>query len=221
VNDINVSKRVNTSPDRTSRTVSKHRTDEPQPEFSQHLMNQDELAYEKLLNQYSNRVYRLAMTLVKNNQDAEDVIQEVFITVCSGIDDLKEDKALSSWIYRITVNASLMKIQANGCSEIISFEEDLPRFDPNGNHIKPVIDWSESPEEKVSSKELMDFIRKDLDNLPDTYKVVFILRDLEGLSNKAVADVLDMSLTAVKSTLHRARLFMRERLSKYFREITL
>ena len=90
------------------------------------------------------------MSLVSNIEDAEDVTQEVFITVYTRINDLKEDKALSSWIYRITVNASLMKIRTKGRSEKISFEEDLPRFGRDGKHVKPVMDWSENPEEKVS-----------------------------------------------------------------------
>ncbi len=156
---------------------------------------------------------------MKNNEDAENVTQEVFITVYTRINDLKDDKALSSWIYRITVNASLMNIRVNGRSKKFSFEEDLPRFDQNGKHAKLVMDWSEGPEKEVSSKEVMDFIRRNLHDLPDSYKVVFMLRDVEGLSNKATSDVLDISLTAVKSRLHRARLFMRERLSEYFKGI--
>ncbi len=206
MNDINASK-----------IVDKHPTDKPQPELSQRLKNQDGLAYEELLKLYSNKVYRLAMTLVKNIEDAEDVTQEVFMRVYTRINDLKEDKALSSWIYRITVNASLMKIRGHGRSKKISFEEDLPRFDRNGKHVKPVMDWSESPEKEVSSKEVMDFIRRNLHDLPDSYKVVFMLRDVEGLSNKATSEVLDISLTAVKSRLHSARLFMREQLSEYFK----
>ena len=218
VNHTSVIKRVSTSLDRISGTVSKHLIDNPQPELSQRLKNQDESAYEELLNQFSSRVYRLAKRLVKNNEEAEDVTQEVFITACTRVNDLKEDKALSSWLYRITVNRSLMKLRVSGRSEIISFEEALPRFDRNGKHVKPVMDWSKSPHEKASSKAVMDFIRKNLGDLPDTYKAVFLLKDVEGLSNKAAADVLDISITAVKSRLHRARLFMRERLSTYFRE---
>ena len=180
------------------------------------LREQNEFAYEELLNLFSNKVYRLAISLVKNIEDAEDVTQEVFLTVYARIHDLKEDKALSSWIYRITVNASLMRLRKSGHSEMISFEEDLPRFDHDGMHAKPIRDWSENPEEQASSKEVMDIIKKNIKELPDSYKVVFLLRDMEGLSNNEVSEVLDISLTAVKSRLHRARLFMRERLSKYF-----
>lgn len=216
MDNINVNKRIDTSPVKTSRTLTKHPTDGHQPELSRRLREQDESAYEELLNLYSNKVFRLAISLVKHKEDAEDVTQDVFLTVCSRISDLKENKALSSWIYRITVNASLMKIRKSGRSEQVSFEENLPRFDQNGMHVKPVKDWSENPEEKASSKEVMDFIRENLKELPESYKVVFLLRDLEELSNNEVAEVLDISLTAVKSRLHRARLFMRERLTKYF-----
>ncbi len=216
MNNVNVNKRIDTLPDKTNRTISKHPTDGHQPELSRRLREQDESAYIELLNLYSSKVFRLAMSLVKHKEDAEDVTQEVFLTVCSRISDLKENKALSSWIYRITVNTSLMKIRKSGRSEQISFEEDLPRFDQDGMHIKPVKDWSENPEEKTSSKQIMDYIKENLKELPESYKVVFLLRDMEGLSNNEVAEVLDISLTAVKSRLHRARLFMRERLSKYF-----
>lgn len=216
MNNVNVNKRIGTPLGKTNRTVSKHPTDEQQPELSRLLKEHDELAYEELLNQYSNKVFRLAISLVKHREDAEDVTQEVFLTVCSRVSDLKESKALSSWIYRITVNASLIKIRKSRRFEQVSFEEDLPRFNRNGMHVKPVKDWSENPEEKASSKEVMDFIRENLKELPESYKVVFLLRDVEGLSNNEVAEVLDISLTATKSKLHRARLFMRERLSKYF-----
>ncbi len=214
--NLNLFKRKNIPPGETKRTVRKHPTDEHQPDLSKRLKEQDESAYVELLDLYSNKVFRLAMGLVKHKEDAEDVTQEVFLTVCSRINDLKESKALSSWIYRITVNASLMKIRKSGRSEQVSFEEDLPRFDQDGKHVKPVKDWSENPEEKASSKQVMDFIKENLRELPDTYKVAFLLRDMEGLSNNEVAEVLGISLTAVKSRLHRARLFMRERLSKYF-----
>ena len=142
MNNANVNKRIDTSPDKTKRTVSKHPTDEHQPDLSRRLREQDESAYVELLDLYSNKVFRLAMSLVKHKEDAEDVTQEVFLTVCSKINDLKENKALSSWIYRITVNTSLMKIRKSGRSEQVSFEEDLPRFDQNGMHVKPVKDWS-------------------------------------------------------------------------------
>jgi RNA polymerase sigma-70 factor (ECF subfamily) len=184
--------------------------------LSRRLKEHDELAYEELLSLYSNKVYRLALSLVKHKEDAEDVTQEVFLTVCSRIDDLKENRALSSWIYRITVNASLIKIRKSGRSEQVSFVEDLPRFNQDGMHARPVKDWSENPEKKTSSKEVMDILKKNLKELPESYKVVFLLRDVEGLSNNEVAEVLDISLTAVKSRLHRARLFMRERLSQHF-----
>ncbi len=216
MNNVNVNKRVDTPSDKAKRTVRKHSTDEHQTDLSQRLKKQDESAYVELLDLYSNKVFRLAMSLVKHKEDAEDVTQEVFLTVCSRINDLKESKALSSWIYRITANASLMKIRKSGRSEQVSFEEDLPRFDQNGMHVKPVKDWSENPEKKASSKQVMDFIKENLKDLPDSYRVVFLLRDMEGLSNNEVAEALDISLTAVKSRLHRARLFMRERLSKYF-----
>jgi RNA polymerase sigma-70 factor (ECF subfamily) len=214
--NLNLFKRNSTPPGETKRSARKHPTAEHQPDLSKRLREQDESAYVELLDLYSNKVFRLAMSLVKHKEDAEDVTQEVFLTVCSRINDLKESKALSSWIYRITANASLMKIRKSGRSEQVSFEEDLPRFDQDGMHVKPVKDWSENPEEKTSSKQVMDFIKENLKELPESYKVVFLLRDMEGLSNNEVAEVLDISLTAVKSRLHRARLFMRERLTKYF-----
>jgi RNA polymerase sigma-70 factor (ECF subfamily) len=157
--------------------------------LSRLLREHDEFSYEELLNQYSNKVYRLAMSLVKHKEDAEDVTQKVFLTVYSRINDLKEDKALSSWIYRITVNASLMKIRESGCSEKISFEENLPRFEEAGSHIQHVRDWSENPETEATSKEIMNFKKENLDGLPDSYRVVFVLRDVEELSNNEVAEV--------------------------------
>ena len=180
------------------------------------LRKYDESTLERILDQYSSKVYRLALSLVKNKKDAEDITQEVFFIVCSRIDDLKENKDLSIWIYRIAVKTSLMKTRESGRPKKVLFEEALPGFDQNGKHIRPVDDWSKYPGVNASSKEVMSFMKEKLEELPDSYKVVFLLSDVEGLSNNEVTEVLDISLKSVKSRLHRARLFMRECLSKYF-----
>lgn len=173
-------------------------------------------AYLRLVSLFGKKIYRLALSIVKNSTDAEDIVQEVFLDVYSKIDTLKENKALSSWIYRTTVNASMMKVREYGSSQEVHFEEDVSRFDPEGRHLSPVKDWSENPEAKVFSHEVMNYINENIKEIPLPYKVVFLLRDVEGLSNEDVADMLKISLSAVKSRLHRARMFMRGQLSKYF-----
>jgi RNA polymerase sigma-70 factor (ECF subfamily) len=200
-----------------NKTIAKNPSYDYLPELLKHSKSQDEPDYEVLLNQYSHKVYRLAMSLVENSEEAEDVTLEVFTTVKTRLADLNESEALPGWIYRITIDAALMKTSVKNRLEITSFEENLPKIDHNGRHDEPVTDWSVRIEEKASIKEIMNFVKKNLKCLPDTEKVVLLLSDVEGLSEKAVADILDTSLTAVRCKLNRARFLMRERLSRYYK----
>lgn len=178
----------------------------------------DSDAVEILFERYHGKVYNLAMSILKNESDAEEVAQNVFLTVFRKADTFKGNSALYSWIYRICVNACLMRLREKRRSETVSIEEFMPVFTEDGMHTGPMDDWSKEVERKALNKELGQMIRKFTALLPEKYRVVFILSDVEGLSNEETARVLNLTVPAVKSRLHRARLYLRERLGKYLRD---
>jgi RNA polymerase sigma-70 factor (ECF subfamily) len=175
-------------------------------------------AIEVLFNRYRAKVYNLAMSIVKNESDAEEVTQDVLLTVIRKVDTFKGNSAFYSWIYRICVNASLIRIRERRRPDTVSIEEFMPVFTEDGMHAHPVDDWSKEIERKALDKELGRMIRKFTSHLPEKYRVVFILSEVEGLSNEETAQVLNLTLPAVKSRLHRARLYLRGRLSVYLRD---
>jgi len=178
-------------------------------------------AFLELVDRYQNKIYRLAYKITGNATDAEDVLQEVFLKIYSKIHTFEGRSQLSSWIYRIAVNAAYQKIARDKKSRHISLDEVLPSVG-TGDALSAQLtaDWTERPDEVLlteeARREMMDAIRE----LPPEYHVVFALKDLEGLSNQEIADILNLSLPAVKSRLHRARLFLRKRLSEYFERVS-
>ena len=175
-------------------------------------------AVEALFDRFHGKIYGLAMSILKNESDAEEATQDVFMTVFRKAFTFKGDSALYSWIYRICVNACLMRLRGKRRSGTVSIEEFLPVFTDEGMHANPVGDWSKEVERKMLDKELGEVIRKSTEKLSEKYRVVFVLSDVEGLSNEETAQILGLTVPAVKSRLHRARLYLREQLSRYLRE---
>lgn len=174
----------------------------------------DENAFPELVSRYENKVYRLALRMMREPQDAEDVLQETFINVFRHLDSFRGDAEFSTWIYRIATNASLMKLRAHkpiaSLDEPMEADEDtLPR---------ELVDWSATPEEMLLSHETRTQMDDALAHLPETLRTVFVLRDIEGLNVEETARVLDISQANVKTRLHRARLALRESLASYFAE---
>lgn len=177
-------------------------------------------AVEALFDRFHGKIYGLAMSILKNESDAEEATQDVFMTVFRKAFTFKGDSALYSWIYRICVNACLMRLRGKKRSDTVSIEEFLPVFTAEGMHVSHVGDWSKEVERKMLDKELGAVIRKFTEKLSEKYRVVFVLSDVEGLSNEETAQILGLTVPAVKSRLHRARLYLREQLSRYLQEGT-
>ena len=175
-------------------------------------------AIEALFDRYHGKVVGLAMSILKNNSDAEEAAQDVFLTVVRKADTFKGNSALYSWIYRICVNACLMRLRGKRRQETVSIEEFMPVFTEDGMHASPVEDWSKEVERRMLDKELGEMIRRFTGELSEKYRVVFLLSDVEGLSNEKTAQILGLTVPAVKSRLHRARLYLRERLARYLRD---
>ena len=177
-------------------------------------------AYDKIAEIYQKKIYSLSFNLTRNQMDAQDVTQEVLLTLFRKIHTFQGKSAFSSWVYRITLNASYMKLRSKKKEPNISIDELMPSFNGAGFQQEKIQDWSENTESLLFTNETSDVINKAIDLLPEKEKVVFLLRDVEGLSTEKAGEILDLTVPAVKSRLHRARLFLRKKLSSYFEEFS-
>ena len=169
-------------------------------------------AAERLVATYGDRVYRLAVSITGSSQDAEEAVQDALWSVIRKIDTFRGDSAFGSWIYRIVANAAYQKLRSRSSRRAeIPLEDVLPTFHENG-HAAPTADWSAELDDPERGTELRLVLTSAIDELPAEYRTVVVLRDVEGLSNTEVAQVLGVTLGTVKSRTHRARLFLRKRL---------
>lgn len=185
-------------------------------ELVDRLKNGDEEAFAGLLRKYQGKVSRLAMNMTRNRGDAEEVTQDVFLAVYKKIGGFNGRAAFSTWLYRIASNAALMKLRVRRSEPHLSIEEEGPAFTPDGLHAHPIVDWSDLPDKRLFGAEGRRILKEAISALPMDYRVVVVLRDVEGLSNQEVAEILGATVPLVKSRLHRARLVLRERLASYF-----
>ncbi len=174
----------------------------------------DNHAFAQLVTNYESRVYNLARRMMRDPQDAEDVLQETFISVYRHLDDFHGDASFSTWLYRIATNASLMKLRSRkppalSLDEPMESEQD--EFMP-----REIVAWDVTPEEALLNSETRAQMQVAMNTLPETLRAVFVLRDVEGLSVQETADVLGISVPNVKTRLHRARLALRDQLAAYF-----
>ena len=180
------------------------------------LRRQEAGATEALVAAYGDRAYRLAVRITGNSSDAEEVVQDALWAATRKIDTFRGTAAFGSWVYRITANAAYQKrrgrrVERNG----VSWDELGPSFDELGQHVQPGIDWSPRLHDPALQAELQSALRAAIDELPAEHRATFLLHDVEGLSNPEIAETLQIKLATVKSRVHRARLFLRSRLTGY------
>lgn len=175
-------------------------------------------AAEALVETYGDRVYRLARRITGSNEDAEEAVQDALWTVTRKIQSFKGESAFGSWLYRVAANAAYMKVRSRRSrSHEISLEAVLPSLDGDGRHFEPMDDWSTRVDDHALQGELRAVLEKAIAGLPPDYRTALVLHDIEGLSNPDIAEALGLSLPAVKSRVHRSRLFLRQRLAAYMR----
>jgi RNA polymerase sigma-70 factor (ECF subfamily) len=179
----------------------------------------DPSAMDALVRAYQSRVYTFAMRMCRNVEDAKDILQETFLGMVRSIRDFREESRFTTWLYRIASNACLKKrrrgVHDPTPQQELSLDELMPRPDAEGR--RPEIpDWSEDAEQALLRGELGQQMEAAIDKLPRDYKIVLVLRDVEGFSAEETADMLQLSVAAVKSRLHRARVSVRRELSGYF-----
>lgn len=176
-------------------------------------------AAERLVERFGDRVYRLAMRITGSREDAEEAAQDALWTAARKIGMFKGESAFGSWIYRITANAAYQKLRTRRQkSAEIGIDDVLPSLDDDGRHFEPMDDWTNRVDEQALQGELRRVLQEAIDSLPDEYRTALVMHDVEGLSNPDIAETLGISLPAVKSRVHRSRLFVRKKLTEYLRD---
>src|SRR5437868_1089691 len=174
----------------------------------------DVTAFEELVRRYDRNVFRIAQHITQNREDAEDVVQDAFLKAYSNLEQFQGQSKFYTWLVRIAVNEALMKLRRRRPERMVSLDEDVKTDEDSLP--REVADWSPNPEQQYSQAELREILSRTIQGLPPGFRTVFVLRDVEGLSTEETAEALDLSIPAVKSRLLRARLQLRERLSRYF-----
>jgi RNA polymerase sigma-70 factor (ECF subfamily) len=173
-------------------------------------------AFEELLGRHQQRVMRVVLSILKEPMDAEEVAQDVFLTVFEKIDHFRGDSSFSTWLHRVAVNAALMRRRKSKADRSVPLDDVMPSFDERGHLAVDIADWSQQAGDPVLAREAGEVIEAAVEKLDEMYRTVFALRDVQGFSTEETAEILELSVPAVKSRLHRARLFLRRELAEYF-----
>jgi len=172
-------------------------------------------AFEELVSRYENKIYRLGVNITGNSEDAEDVLQEAFLKAFQHLAEFREDSRFYTWLVRIAVNEALMKLRRIRSNRTVPLEDEIGE---DGDPIpRELADWKPNPEQVFAQEEIESILREAAQKLPASYRTVFLLRDMEELSTAEAASVLGLTEGTVKARLFRARLMLREELSKVFK----
>jgi RNA polymerase sigma-70 factor (ECF subfamily) len=172
-------------------------------------------AFSTLLSRYEGKIFRLAMNITQNREDAEDVLQESFLKAYEHLDQFQGNSKFYTWIVRIAVNQALMKLRKRRTDRSVSLDEQIDTGEDTV--VREIASWDPDPEQQFSQDELHTILTEAVEQLAPIYRTVFILRDVDGLSTEETAQALDLSVPAVKSRLLRARLQLREKLTRFFK----
>ena len=175
----------------------------------------DTTAFGELVRRYEGKIFRLAQHITNNREDAEDVLQETFLKAYEHLDQFQGNSKFYTWIVRIAVNQALMKLRRRKTDKSVSLDETIDTGEDT--IVREIAAWDEDPEQRFSREELGEILDTAIESLEPPYRSVFVLRDVEDLSTEETAEALDLSIPAVKSRLLRARLQLREKLTRYFK----
>ena len=175
----------------------------------------DAQAFTELVNHYERKIYRLAKHITQNDEDAEDVLQESFLKAYEHLDNFQGNSKFYTWIVRIAVNESLMKLRKRKGDRTVPLDEPVDTGEEMVT--REIAVWEDNPEQRYSREEIQEILDKAVEGLKPDFRTVFILRDIEELSTEETAETLGISVPAVKSRLLRARLALREKLTRQFK----
>ncbi len=174
----------------------------------------DAAAFEELVNRYERKIFRLTMNITRNHEDAEDAMQDAFMKAYAHLATFQEDSRFYTWLVRIAANEALMRLRKRRPNQ---FSLDEPAEGDDDLMPRELQDWGPSPEQRYAQAEMHDILNQVIDQLEPEYRVAFVLRDMEELSTEETAAAMGISVPAVKSRLLRARLKLRQKLNRYFR----
>lgn len=176
----------------------------------------DAAAFNELVNRYERRIFRLAKRITQNDEDAEDVLQESFLKAYQNLDSFQGNSKFYTWLVRISVNEALMKLRKRKTDRTVPLDEPMDTGEETVQ--REIAVWDGTPEQRYSQEELHGILEDAIDSLKPVYRTVFVLRDVEEMSTEETAEALNLSIPAVKSRLLRARLQLRERLTRMFKK---
>jgi RNA polymerase sigma-70 factor (ECF subfamily) len=193
----------------------------PDDELVARARQRDVAAFETLVDRYQDKVYRLAFRFVRNETEAKEIVQETLLSVWRKLDGFKGESQFSSWLYRVTSNAALMRLRSQRRHPEMSTEELEPGFldtrTAGASELGPIGEnWARRPDEELLSEELRRQLQDAIDALPEIYRTVFLVRDVDGFSTEETAEALGISVPTVKTRLHRARIALREAIGAHF-----
>lgn len=196
-------------------TPTNHAPSLPDLELVQQAKEGHPDAFSELVNRHERKIFRLTQHITGNREDGEDALQETFLKAFSRLAQFQGDSQFYTWLVRIAVNESLMKLRQRKATPTFSLDESVETEDDflPREHAH----WDENPEQKFAQQELREILDRAVNSLPPLFRAVFVLRDIEQLSTEETAELLYLTVSAVKSRLLRARLQLREKLSKHFR----
>jgi RNA polymerase sigma-70 factor, ECF subfamily len=175
----------------------------------------DAASFSVLLRRYEGKIFRLAMNITQNREDAEDVLQEAFLKAYEHLDQFQGNSRFYTWIVRIAVNQALMKLRKRRSDRAVSLDEQIDTGEDTV--VREIAAWDPDPEQRFSQVELNQILTGAIEDLEPIYRTVFTLRDVDGLSTEETAEALDLTVPAVKSRLLRARLQLRDKLTRFFK----
>jgi len=175
----------------------------------------DVKAFSDLVRRYEGKIFRLAQHITGNREDAEDVLQETFLKAYEHLDQFQGNSKFYTWIVRIAVNQALMKLRKRKTDKTVSMDETIDTGEDTV--AREIAAWDENPEQRYSREELNQILESAVESLAPPYRTVFVLRDIDELSTEETAEALHLSIPAVKSRLLRARLQLRDKLTRYFK----
>ena len=202
-----------------SKGIINHKESSDEELIRRFMETQDEDAFNEIVNRYADKILWLALRITHDTSDADDVLQEVFLTM-EKLNTFRGESQFSTWLHRVAANASYMHLRAKKkrCEKEVSLEDYASYNQCGALEGMQIKDWSDNPDEVLLGKEAMEIIEKAANELPVAYRVVFRLRDVEGFTNHEVAEVLGLSIKCVATRVHRARLILRDNLSDYYYE---
>ena len=193
------------------------RSDDDQSALLARMIAGDNTAFEAFVRIYSGRLLVVARRILRNEEDANDAVQDAFLSAFKGLSQFKEQAQLGTWLYRIVVNAAFGRLRKLQRQPERSIEELLPHFGEGEHQLDPPVPWTTTPESPVQDQETRELVRRCVNQLPETYRIVLLLRDIEGLTTDETAQLLGTSVAVVKTRLHRARQALRTLLDPHFR----